>query len=66
MYDFLLPSVSWGVGKVYVDKGLNGRVAFQNEITFEGWRKDLTNVYICDGISAKGEVTYEYTDDGDL
>ena len=71
----LLESISGG-SDYFVTEGRcnpvrlqDGQIAFKNEITFEGWRKDniSDNIYsdgdtLCEG----GEVTYEHADDDGL
>ncbi len=71
----LLESISGG-SDYFVTEGRcnpvrlqDGQIAFKNEITFEGWRKDniSDNIYSNgDILSAGGEVTYEHTDDDGL
>jgi len=67
----LLESVSGG-SDYFVTEGRcnpvrlsDGQIAFRNEITFEGWRKDIdiTNVNLGNNIEENGDVEYEYAEE---
>jgi hypothetical protein len=71
----LLESISGG-SDYFVTEGrcnpvrlTDGQIAFQNEITYEGWRKDIIadNKYATNSILDKeGDVIYEHADDDGL
>lgn len=71
----LLESISGG-SDYFVTEGRcnpvrlqDGQIAFQNEITFEGWRKDIfaDNIYGSNNsLNEEGDVIYEHADDDGL